>query len=64
MTTDTPRTDAWTTFNPVPGIEYTYASVARDLEKEADKLCRELAAARALIIALKIKVELHTASAS
>lgn len=42
MSTDTPRTDAWTTFNGVPGIEYVYATVARTLERELADLRSQL----------------------
>jgi hypothetical protein len=47
--TETPRTDAWTTYNGVSGIEYVYASVARRLELELAECKRELEALKANI---------------
>jgi hypothetical protein len=41
-TTETPRTDAWATYNGVTGIEYVYANVARAMERELAALKAEI----------------------
>ena len=68
---DTPRTDAeekYTFSRESLDVDedgsFISTYFARKLERENAKLCRELAEARALIIALKIKVELQTSPAS
>jgi hypothetical protein len=45
--TDTPRTDAWATYNGVTGIEYVYANVARRLELELSESKVELTSVQA-----------------
>jgi hypothetical protein len=48
--TDTPKSDAWTTYNGVTGVEYVYANIARSIE-------RELRASKAEVKELKESAE-------